>query len=46
MHHIYYTVEELRELGCPDCLIIQYITFTKKEIDRMINVIDNTLNSK
>ncbi len=32
----YYTLDELRALGCPDGLLIQYFTFTKREIDRLI----------
>ena len=32
----YYTMDELRALGCPNDLLIQYITFTKEEIDKFI----------
>ena len=32
----YYTFEELRALGCPDGLLMQYVTFTKKEINKML----------
>lgn len=31
----YYTVEELKELGCPNELIMQYIFLTKDEIYKM-----------
>ena len=32
MNDKYYTVDELRQLGCPDGLIIQYIFMTKEWI--------------
>lgn len=33
----YYTFDELRALGCPDELLIQYALMTKDWIDRMLN---------
>lgn len=32
----YYTFDELRKLGCPDELLIQYVFMTKEWIDNMI----------
>ena len=32
----YYNWDELLELGCPDGLVIQYITFTKQDINRWL----------
>ena len=34
----YYTMDELRELGCPDGLLMQYIFFTKLEINKMLGI--------
>ena len=34
----YYTFEELRELGCPNELLIQYVFIPKVEIDRMLEL--------
>lgn len=28
-----YTSEELRAKGCPDCLLMQYLGWTKKQVD-------------
>lgn len=30
-----YTFDELRAMGCPDGLLIQYVCCTKEEIDRL-----------
>ncbi len=35
---MYYTWEELRELGCPDGLLIQYIWFTKQDLKRLFDI--------
>jgi hypothetical protein len=32
----HYTMEELREFGCPDELLMQYVFCTKAEIDRLL----------
>jgi hypothetical protein len=32
-----YTWEELIELGCPPGLVMQYINWTKSEINKMLN---------
>lgn len=32
----YYTFDELRALGCPNGLLIQYWCLTKTEIDKML----------
>lgn len=32
----YYTMNELRNLGCPDDLLMQYFFCTKEEIDRLL----------
>jgi hypothetical protein len=32
----YYSFEELREMGCPDGLLIQYVMLTKAEIDKIV----------
>ena len=34
----YYTFDELRKLGCPDSLLMQYIFFTKLEINKMLEI--------
>lgn len=32
----YYTMDELRAFGCPNELLMQYIFFTKAEIDKLL----------
>ncbi len=32
----YYTMDELRQLGCPNELLMQYVLCTKEEIDRLL----------
>lgn len=32
----YYTFDDLRKLGCPNELLIQYITFTKDQINKWL----------
>ena len=39
----YYTMDELRALGCPNGLLMQYIFCTKKEIDQLIGKSNETL---
>lgn len=33
----YYTMDELRAFGCPNELLMQYIFFTKEEIDSLLS---------
>lgn len=35
--NLYYTFDELRALGCPDGLLIQYVFLTKAEIDKLLD---------
>lgn len=36
MNEYYYTWDELRDLGCPDGLLMQYIFCTKAQINEML----------
>ena len=31
-----YTFDELRAFGCPDYLLMQYLGWTKEEVDRLL----------
>jgi len=32
----YYTMDELRALGCPNELLMQYVVMTKQEVDSIL----------
>lgn len=46
MNHEYYTWDELRAMGCPDELLIQYILFTKADLKKYFNIDQSVLTIK
>lgn len=38
----YYTFDELRALGCPNELLMQYICLSKQDIDNMLKTSQNS----